>query len=200
MTWRSSARRPSFSTPDNDRKYLQLGVGSGLIVKPGVILTNNHVVMGAERLRISFASGQSIGVDPGAVVRDAMTDLAVIRLPSDLPAGLKEEAQQSAVFADSDKDVQVGDWALAIGSPLGLKQTVTQGVISAKGRLLHMLDLVELLQTDAAINPGNSGGPSSISLAASSASTSPLPRTTAATRGSVSPSRPTPPRRSPITS
>jgi serine protease Do len=92
-------------------------------------------------------------------VRDAMTDLAVIRLPSDLPAGLKEEAQQSAVFADSDKDVQVGDWALAIGSPLGLKQTVTQGVISAKGRLLHMLDMVELLQTDAAINPGNSGGP-----------------------------------------
>jgi S1-C subfamily serine protease len=144
---------------DNDRQYLQLGVGSGLIIKPGVILTNNHVVKGAERLRISFASGQSIGVSPEAVVADAMTDLAVVRLPSELPAGLKEEAQQSAVFADSDKDVQVGDWALAIGSPLGLKQTVTQGVISAKGRLLHLLDMVELLQTDAAINPGNSGGP-----------------------------------------
>jgi putative serine protease PepD len=143
---------------DNDRQYLQLGVGSGLIIKPGVILTNNHVVKGAERLRISFASGQSIGVSPEAVVADAMTDLAVVRLPSELPAGLKEEAQQSAVFADSDKDVQVGDWALAIGSPLGLKQTVTQGVISAKGRLLHLLDMVELLQTDAAINPGNSGG------------------------------------------
>jgi serine protease Do len=55
--------------------------------------------------------------------------------------------------------VHVGDWAIAIGSPLGLKQTVTQGVVSAKGRLLPMLDLVELLQTDAAINPGNSGGP-----------------------------------------
>ena len=64
-----------------------------------------------------------------------------------------------AEFADSDKDVHVGDWTLAVGSPLGLRQTVTQGVISAKGRLLHMLDLVELLQTDAAINPGNSGGP-----------------------------------------
>ncbi len=145
--------------PDNDRQYLQMGVGSGLIIGPGVILTNNHVVKGAQRLRVSFASGQSIGIDPGAVVVDAITDLAVIRLPDELPAGLKEEAQQSAVFADSDKDVQVGDWALAIGSPLGLKQTVTQGVISAKGRLLHMLDMVELLQTDAAINPGNSGGP-----------------------------------------
>jgi S1-C subfamily serine protease len=145
--------------PDNDKKYLQAGVGSGVIIKPGVILTNNHVVKGAQRLRISFASGQSIGVDADAVVIDAITDLAVIRLPDDLPAVLKEEAQQSAVFADSDKDVQVGDWALAIGSPLGLKQTVTQGVISAKGRLLGMLDMVELLQTDAAINPGNSGGP-----------------------------------------
>lgn len=145
--------------PDNDRQYLQTGVGSGLIIKPGVILTNNHVVKEARRLRITFASGQSIGVDPEAVIADAMTDLAVIRLPDNLPAGLQEEARQSAVFADSDKDVQVGDWALAIGSPLGLKLTVTQGVISAKGRLLQMLDMVELLQTDAAINPGNSGGP-----------------------------------------
>jgi len=93
------------------------------------------------------------------VVSDALTDLAVIRLPKDLPEGLKEETNASADFADSDKDVQVGDWALAIGSPLGLRQTVTHGVISAKGRLLGMPDLVELLQTDAAMNPGNSGGP-----------------------------------------
>src|SRR5207253_2663490 len=77
----------------------------------------------------------------------------------DLPANLREDVNVTTAFADSDKDVQVGDWALAIGSPLGLRQTVTQGVVSAKGRLLTMLDLVELLQTDAAINPGNSGGP-----------------------------------------
>ena len=145
--------------PDNDKRYVQTGVGSGLIVKPGVILTNHHVIKGAERLRISFASGQSIGVDADAATSDTITDLAVIRLPEHLSPGLKEDAQQSAAFADSDKDVQVGDWALAIGSPLGLRQTVTQGVISAKGRLLGMLDLVELLQTDAAMNPGNSGGP-----------------------------------------
>jgi S1-C subfamily serine protease len=145
--------------PENDKKYVQLGVGSGLIVKPGVILTNYHVVRGAERLRVSFASGQSIGVDMDVVVPDTITDLAVVRLPTELPVGIKDDAQKSATFADSDKDVQVGDWALAVGSPLGLRQTVTQGVISAKGRLLGMLDLVELLQTDAAMNPGNSGGP-----------------------------------------
>jgi S1-C subfamily serine protease len=145
--------------PDNDKKYLQLGVGSGVIIKPGVILTNNHVVRNAERLRVSFASGHTIGVDPSAVVVDAITDLAVIKLPEHMSAALREEAKNAAEFADSDKAVQVGDWSLAIGSPLGLKMTVTQGIISAKGRLLNMLDMVELLQTDAAINPGNSGGP-----------------------------------------
>jgi len=144
---------------DNDRLYIQSGVGSGIIVKPGYVLTNHHVVKNAQRLRVTFASGQSAGEDPEAVAADPVTDLAVIRLtPSERPS-IRDDLNVSAEFADSDKDVQVGDWALAIGSPLGLRQTVTQGVISAKGRLLGMLDLVELLQTDAAINPGNSGGP-----------------------------------------
>src|SRR5207302_11308296 len=143
--------------PDKDRKYAQQGVGSGILVKPGFVLTNFHVIRQAQRLRITFASGHSIGVDPDAVASDPVTDLAVIRLPTD--ASLKEDVNVTTPFADSDKDVHVGDWALAIGSPLGLRQTVTQGVVSAKGRLLTMLDLVELLQTDAAINPGNSGGP-----------------------------------------
>ncbi len=146
--------------PETDTPFIELGVGSGVVVRPGVILTNYHVVNGAERLRITFASGQTISVASTTVAADDLTDLAIIRLPADLPAGLKAEANATAVFADSDQDVQVGDWALAIGSPLGLRQTVTQGVISAKGRLLEpSFELVELLQTDAAINPGNSGGP-----------------------------------------
>jgi serine protease Do len=144
---------------DKDRKYAQQGVGSGVLVKPGYVLTNFHVVRQAQRLRITFASGHSVGLDPETVAADAVTDLAVIRLPTDPPAHLKDDINVTTPFADSDKDVHVGDWALAIGSPLGLRQTVTQGVVSAKGRLLNMLDLVELLQTDAAINPGNSGGP-----------------------------------------
>ncbi len=143
---------------EKGQKYFAAGVGSGIIVKPGCILTNHHVIKGADRLRITFASGQFIGVDPAAVASDTLTDLSVIRLPADLPEGVREDLKFTAEFADSDKDVQVGDWAVAVGSPLGLRQTVTHGVISAKGRLLSML-LVELLQTDAAINPGNSGGP-----------------------------------------
>jgi S1-C subfamily serine protease len=147
--------------PENDRKYVQHGSGSGLILKPGVILTNHHVVKKAKRLRVSFPSGRSIGIDLDAVVSDSRTDLAVIRLPDNLPAAMKEEAQNSAEFADSEKDVHVGEWVLAMGSPHGFRQTVTHGIISAKGRLLTTrdLDLVELLQTDAAMNPGNSGGP-----------------------------------------
>jgi serine protease Do len=152
-------KRQLYFDQDKDRKFAQQGVGSGILVKPGYVLTNYHVVREAQRLRITFASGRSIGVDPDTVTADPITDLAVIHLPTDLPANLKDDINVSTPFADSDKDVQVGDWALAIGSPLGLRQTVTQGVVSAKGRLLGLMDMVELIQTDAAINPGNSGGP-----------------------------------------
>src|SRR5262249_54135927 len=146
--------------PDTERHYRQLGVGSGIIVRPGQILTNYHVVRGADRLRVTFSSGQSVSVNRDKnVVADAATDLAVLRLPADLPCGLCEDLNVTTEFADSDRDVHRGDLVLALGSPLGLKQTVTHGIISAKGRLLDKITLVELLQTDAAINPGNSGGP-----------------------------------------
>jgi len=152
-------KRTQFHDLADERTYVQAAVGSGILVKPGYVLTNDHVVRAAERLRLTFASGQSVLVDAKRVATDRLTDLAVIHLPEDMPDGLRAEANGTTEFADSDKNVQVGDWALAVGSPLGLKQTVTHGVISAKGRLLHMLDVVELLQTDAPINPGNSGGP-----------------------------------------
>jgi S1-C subfamily serine protease len=145
--------------PDSDKTYIHSGVGSGLIAKPGYILTNHHVIKKVERLRITFASGQAVWVDPGDVVTDPPTDLAVIKLPETTSAGLKQDYSHTATFADSAKDVECGDLVLAIGSPLGLKNTVTHGVISAKGRFLDMLDKIELLQTDAPINPGNSGGP-----------------------------------------
>jgi S1-C subfamily serine protease len=135
------------------------GVGSGLIAKPGFVLTNHHVVKDAQKLRITFASGQYVFVEPDQVSADAATDLAVIRLPQDPGPGLQQDYQFAAEFADSEKDVERGDLVLAIGSPLGLKHTVTHGVISAKGRLLSAASKVELLQTDAPNNPGNSGGP-----------------------------------------
>lgn len=150
---------------DGKHALVQQGIGAGLIVRPGLILTNFHVVKGAECVRVSFANGRFVSEPSAAIVADPLTDLAVIRLN-----GKMAESEGHAEFADSDKDVHAGDWALAIGSPLGLRQTVTQGIISAKGRLLHIPPgdfparpndefLIELLQTDAAINPGNSGGP-----------------------------------------
>src|SRR5262249_35225743 len=113
----------------------------------------------AERLRVTFANGGSVFARPEHVVGDQLTDLAVIHLPGDAKTET-ERFEVATQFADSDKEVHVGDWALAMGSPFGLKQTMTVGIVSAKGRLeLGILDYVELLQTDAAINPGNSGGP-----------------------------------------
>jgi serine protease Do len=162
-----AAGKPSqFYDYTNNRMYEEVGVGSGILVKPGLVLTNDHVVRGAQRLRVTFASGNWVavnvdsrqnGYDSKTLATDPLTDLAVIRLPADKLH--KNDMNYTATFADSDKDVQVGDWALAAGSPLGLEQTVTLGIISAKGRVLSSLDMVEVLQTDAAINPGNSGGP-----------------------------------------
>ena len=140
-------------------REISTGVGSGLIVEKGYIITNHHVVKDCYKLRITFASGQYVFVDADAVKSDKLTDLAVIRLPESKDPGLSEDYNCVAEFANSDNDVQRGDLVLAIGSPLGLKHTVTHGVISAKGRLLSMLEMVELIQTDAPINPGNSGGP-----------------------------------------
>ncbi len=128
------------------------GKGSGVIVSPdGYIVTNNHVVEGANRIRVTLSTGQwhyarRVGADP-------QTDLAVIRIDArGLPA---------AEFGDSDQ-VQVGEWSIAVGNPLGLGSTVTLGVISALNR--HNLQVEEghklegAIQTDAPINRGNSGG------------------------------------------
>jgi S1-C subfamily serine protease len=157
-------RRTLFYDYLKDRVYEEVSMGSGILVQPGLVLTNNHVVAGAQRLRVTFANGDWVAVgvdqgsedfDPRSLAADPVTDLAVIRLPEDR---IKHEFHVTATFADSDKDVQVGDWALAVGSPLGLEQTMTAGIISYKGRALRKPD-VDVLQTDAAINPGSSGGP-----------------------------------------
>jgi serine protease Do len=129
------------------------GTGSGFIVDPhGYILTNNHVVDGATRVRVTL-NGDSTEYPATVVGADPELDLAVLKIDAGktLPA---------VKIGNSDA-VQVGDWAVAIGSPFGLEATVTAGIISAKGRALGDRDhqLQRFLQTDAAINPGNSGGP-----------------------------------------
>ena len=127
----------------------QQGLGSGVIVSPdGYILTNNHVIAGADAIEVELGDGRT--VDATLVGTDPQSDVAVLKIDGrDLPA-LK--------MGDSDK-LKVGAWVLAIGNPYGLRHTVTYGIVSAIGRgNLDILDYEDFIQTDAAINPGNSGG------------------------------------------
>ncbi len=139
----------------------QGGTGSGVIIRERgnevFVLTNNHVVESFNRFRAQLFD--KTVVDAELVGKDVRTDLAVLRLRTSrpLPAG------SVARLGDSDR-VKVGQWAIAIGSPLGFDSTLTVGVISAKGRELNGLgdgqtNYADLIQTDASINPGNSGGP-----------------------------------------
>src|SRR5437660_1698310 len=127
------------------------GVGSGFIIDPkGYILTNNHVIEGASRITIGLLSGERFR---GKVIGiDKETDLALIKIDADRDLPVMK-------FGDANS-VQVGDWVLAIGSPFGLDQTVTAGIISKKERdSAAFTSFQRFLQTDAAINRGNSGGP-----------------------------------------
>jgi len=130
------------------------GTGSGVIVDPqGYVLTNHHVIEGADRIKVKLYDGNEL--DGRVVGSDSESDLAVVKISSKAPL-------VAARLGDSDK-ARVGDWVLAIGSPFGLDQTVTAGIISAKDREANELSTnssrSHYLQTDAAINRGNSGGP-----------------------------------------
>lgn len=131
--------------------FAREGSGSGVIVNPaGFVLTNAHVVRRASKIRVKLADGTE--TDAKVIGIDTQTDLAVIKIESTKPLPV-------ARMGDSDK-LNVGDWVLAIGSPFGLEQTVTAGIISAKDRVTdNGAPFQQFLQTDAAINPGNSGGP-----------------------------------------
>lgn len=125
-------------------------VGSGLIINTdGYIVTNNHVVSGARKLTVKFVDGRQFTAK--VIGGDSLTDIAVVKIENP-PRDIKP-----ALLGDSDL-MRVGDIVLAIGSPYGLDHTVTQGIISAKGRKRGLSLYEDYMQTDAAINPGNSGG------------------------------------------
>jgi Do/DeqQ family serine protease len=132
----------------------EYGMGSGLIVdKDGRIITNNHVVAGATDVRVRLVDGREFAAK--VIGTDAATDIAVVKV-----APHQGETLPVVSLGNSDS-VKVGDWVLALGSPLGLDFTVTAGIVSARGRQLsgRAGSLEDFIQTDAAINPGNSGGP-----------------------------------------
>jgi serine protease Do len=129
-------------------------LGSGVIVDPkGYILTNNHVVDKADRIRVNLMGDpETVTYNATVIGTDAETDLAVIKIDAKKPL-------PAARLGNSD-GMNVGDWVLAIGSPFGLNETVTAGIISAIGRnIVPNRQFESFIQTDAAINPGNSGGP-----------------------------------------
>ncbi|HPJ96144.1 MAG TPA: DegQ family serine endoprotease [Syntrophales bacterium] len=138
-----------FRSFNHPRDYKQRGMGSGVIVDAnGYILTNNHVIAGAEEIKVTLADKREF---KGKVIgSDAKTDLAVVQIESDhLPV---------LTLGDSDK-LKVGERVIAIGTPFGLNQTVTSGIISAKGRAdVGIAEYEDFIQTDTPINPGNSGG------------------------------------------
>lgn len=140
-----------FPTPPSTR--VERGQGSGFIIRQdGVILTNAHVVSGADRVTVTLTNGQQL---QGKVMgSDPLTDVAVVKVNStNLPT----------VRVGNSDQLRPGEWAIAIGNPLGLDNTVTVGIISATGRSSAAVRVpdkrVSFIQTDAAINPGNSGGP-----------------------------------------
>ncbi|HEX6019492.1 MAG TPA: DegQ family serine endoprotease [Burkholderiaceae bacterium] len=125
------------------------GLGSGFIVSPdGLILTNAHVVRDAKQVTVKLKDRREFSAK--VLGSDTATDIAVLKIDAkNLPT----------VALGDPKNVQVGDWVLAIGAPYGFSQTATQGIVSAKGRSLPGDSVVPFIQTDAAVNPGNSGGP-----------------------------------------
>jgi len=132
------------------REHKERSLGSGFLVdKDGYIVTNNHVVENADEIKVRLKNGTDFNAR--IIGRDPKTDLALIKIEHD----------QNLPFlsiGDSEK-LKVGQWVVAIGSPFGLEQTVTAGIVSAKGRVIGSGPYDDFIQTDASINPGNSGGP-----------------------------------------
>ncbi len=146
-------KNPRFMNPKRDWQ------GSGVIISAeGDVLTNNHVVADADSITVKLDDGRTIEADISSVKTDPASDLAIFKL--------KENGEYPYASLGNSDELKVGDWVLAIGSPFGLDQTVTEGIVSAKGRTSSDVQIggedffiKDYIQTSAAINPGNSGGP-----------------------------------------
>jgi serine protease Do len=139
-----------FFGDEMQKEFKQPSLGSGFIIdKTGYVVTNNHVIEDADQIKVKLKDKSEF--DATIIGRDPNTDIALLKIESD-------ENFATVKLGDSDA-LQVGQWVLAIGSPFGLEQTVTAGIVSAKGRVIGSGPYDDFIQTDASINPGNSGGP-----------------------------------------
>ncbi|MCF6246986.1 MAG: DegQ family serine endoprotease [Desulfobacula sp.] len=138
---------PFFNQRPQSRKESSLGSGF-IISKDGYIVTNNHVIKDADKIKVILHDNKEY--DAKVIGTDPMTDLALIKI---------EAKKLKPLTFGSSSDIKVGSWVVAIGSPFGLEQTVTAGIVSAKGRIIGSGPYDDFIQTDASINPGNSGGP-----------------------------------------
>jgi serine protease Do len=147
---RNRPGQPGPGGPEQQRPRRAQSLGSGFVVDAsGIVVTNNHVIDGADEINVILQDNTSIRAE--LLGTDPRTDLAVLRIKTDKPL-------TAVRFGDSDT-AQVGDWVLAIGNPFGLGGTVTAGIVSARGRDIRQGLYDDFIQTDAAINRGNSGGP-----------------------------------------
>ena len=139
--------------PNENRPRIEQNQGSGFIFADGLVMTNAHVVNGSDKVIVGLTNGKKLNAK--LIGQDFFTDLAVLKIEGKGP-------WPKAKLGDSTK-IKVGDWAIAVGNPFGLENTVTLGIISNLNRNVTQLGIydkkLELIQTDAAINPGNSGGP-----------------------------------------
>ena len=142
-----------FDLPYDNQPRIEQNQGSGFIFADGLVMTNAHVVNGSDKVVVGLTNGKKLKAE--VIGQDFFTDIAILKIEGKGPWPI-------AILGDSTK-IKVGDWAIAVGNPFGLENTVTLGIISNLKRNVSQLGIydkkLELIQTDAAINPGNSGGP-----------------------------------------
>jgi serine protease Do len=129
-----------------------MGLGTGFIIRDdGLIVTNNHVIAGADIINVQLSEGSKETYEATLVGRDERTDIALIKI--------KPKEKLPVAVLGSSKDLEVGEWVAAFGNPFGHGHSMTKGIVSSKGRDITEINKFPLIQTDASINPGNSGGP-----------------------------------------
>jgi serine protease Do len=139
-----------FGVPNPRGRFGERNLGSGFIIhSDGAILTNHHVVEGAQKIIVKLPGGREF--EAKVVGQDSRTDIAIIRIDA-------KESLPTAILGNSDK-IEVGEWVMAVGNPFGLDNSVTSGIVSAKGRHIGAGPYDDFIQTDASVNPGSSGGP-----------------------------------------